>query len=187
MTATDTQTIRVSITLDTEEVRRDAERFLTAGKHGTAHLLYKALEALESGTPEVKRALGLPCEDEGDPQDASDAHRGDSGARLFVVDAEESIWWGDPDGNASWPLAWHYRAGRDEGWDALVELVRAAEQGRVVGEGQVVVERTLLQRAYHRLDQAAADCRADGMPRTAESHRQAADAVWAALEGGEGR
>lgn len=57
---------QVMLQVDPDVVRKDAELLADAGHHGSAHLLYKALEALEHGTPEVKAALGWPVEDAGE-------------------------------------------------------------------------------------------------------------------------
>lgn len=59
--------VMVMVSVDTAQVRQDAERLADAGHHGSAHLLYKALEALQDpSTPRaVRTALGWPDEAEG--------------------------------------------------------------------------------------------------------------------------
>lgn len=57
MSATEeaTETIRVKVTVDTDELRRWADHHADRGHHGVAHVLYKAAQAGESLTEQALR------------------------------------------------------------------------------------------------------------------------------------
>lgn len=54
-----TNVIRVTVTVDTDELRRWADRLADAGAHGPAHVLYKAALDGESLTEQALRAARL--------------------------------------------------------------------------------------------------------------------------------
>lgn len=65
MPETESKTIRVTVSIDTDELRKWADWHADRGQHGVAHVLYKAASDGESLTEQATREAKASAWDEG--------------------------------------------------------------------------------------------------------------------------